>query len=310
MIVNQQALRGIYTSFKVIFQKAFEQNETLWQRIATLVPSETGEENYKWLGKIPHMREWIGDRQIQNLSASDYTIKNKDFELTVSVPRSDIEDDRIGLYKPIVESIGQPPDELVFKLLPGGFVNKCYDGKAFFASDHIVGDGKKAKSYSNKGTARLSRAAYRAARKAIMSLVDENGDSLNLVPDLLIVAPANEDVAKEILLADEINGTTNTDKGTAELMVATQLAGKNENSWYLLCTKRPIKPFIFQERKKVQFHQLTGETDENVFMRAEYVYGADSRDNAGYGLWQMAYGSDGSDPETPPASGGGEPPTA
>ena len=143
-----------------------------------------------------------------------------------------------------------------------------------------------------------------------MSLVDENGDSLNLVPDLLIVAPANEDVAKEILLADEINGTTNTDKGTAELMVATQLAGKNENSWYLLCTKRPIKPFIFQERKKVQFHQLTGETDENVFMRAEYVYGADSRDNAGYGLWQMAYGSDGSDPETPPASGGGEPPTA
>lgn len=94
MIVNQQALRGIYTSFKVIFQKAFEQNETLWQRIATLVPSETGEENYKWLGKIPHMREWIGDRQIQNLSASDYTIKNKDFELTVSVPRSDIEDDR------------------------------------------------------------------------------------------------------------------------------------------------------------------------------------------------------------------------
>ena len=146
MIVNQQALRGIYTSFKVIFQKAFEQNETLWQRIATLVPSETGEENYKWLGKIPHMREWIGDRQIQNLSASDYTIKNKDFELTVSVPRSDIEDDRIGLYKPIVESIGQSakqhPDELVFKLLPGGFVNKCYDGKAFFASDHVVGDGK------------------------------------------------------------------------------------------------------------------------------------------------------------------------
>lgn len=314
MIVNQQALRGIYTSFKVIFQKAFEQNETLWQRIATLVPSETGEENYKWLGKIPHMREWIGDRQIQNLSASDYTIKNKDFELTVSVPRSDIEDDRIGLYKPIVESIGQSakqhPDELVFKLLPGGFVNKCYDGKAFFASDHVVGDGKKAKSYSNKGSARLSRAAYRAARKAIMSLVDENGDSLNLVPDLLIVAPANEDVAKEILLADEINGTTNTDKGTAELMVATQLAGKNENSWYLLCTKRPIKPFIFQERKKVQFHQLTGETDEPVFMRAEYIYGADSRDNAGYGLWQMAYGSDGSDPITPPASGDADTPTA
>ncbi len=66
----------------------------LWQKVATLVPSEAGEESYKWLGKIPRMREWIGDRQIQNLTASDYTIKNKDFEVTVGVDRNDIEDDK------------------------------------------------------------------------------------------------------------------------------------------------------------------------------------------------------------------------
>ena len=44
------------------------------------------------------MREWIGDREIQNLSASDYTIKNKDYELTVGVDRNDIEDDTLGIY--------------------------------------------------------------------------------------------------------------------------------------------------------------------------------------------------------------------
>lgn len=78
MIVNQQALRGItHENFKVIFQKAFDRMKLCGKRIATLVPSETGEENYKWLGKIPRMREWIGDRQIQNLSASDYTIKTR-----------------------------------------------------------------------------------------------------------------------------------------------------------------------------------------------------------------------------------------
>ncbi|WP_261949086.1 Mu-like prophage major head subunit gpT family protein [Paenibacillus melissococcoides] len=45
--------------------------------VATKVPSTTGEENYKWLGKMPRMREWVGDREIQNLQASDYTIKTK-----------------------------------------------------------------------------------------------------------------------------------------------------------------------------------------------------------------------------------------
>jgi len=33
------------------------------------------------------------------------------------------------------------------------------------------------------------------------------------------------------------------------------------------------------------------ETDENVFMRKEYIYGVDARLNAGYGLWQLAYAS-------------------
>ena len=33
--------------------------------------------------------------------------------------------------------------------------------------------------------------------------------------------------------------------------------------------------------------------DDNVFFEKKYIYGVDSRDNAGYGLWQLAYGSTG-----------------
>ena len=50
------------------------------------VPSETRDETYACLGAVPSMREWIGEREAKNLSAYGYTIKNKDFELTVSVP--------------------------------------------------------------------------------------------------------------------------------------------------------------------------------------------------------------------------------
>ncbi len=292
MIVNQQALRGIFTGFKTLFTKAFDQTKTLWDRVATKVPSETGEESYKWLGKIPRMREWIGDREIQNLSASDYTIKNKDFELTVGVDRNDIEDDRIGLYTPTVQDIGQStatfPDDIVFALLKGGFVNKCYDGQPFFSDAHKVGK----KTVSNKDNKKLSLETYAAARSAVMSLTDENGDSLKLVPDLLVVAPGNETVGRKILLADIIDNTTNVYKDTAELLVVPELAGA-DSAWYLLCTTRPLKPLIYQERKAPRFVALDQETDNNVFMRKQYLYGVDGRSNAGYGFWQMAFGSTG-----------------
>lgn len=292
MIVNQQALRGIFTGFKTIFSKVFEATKPMYEKIATKVPSTAGEESYKWLGNIPKMREWIGDRQIKNLTASDYTIKNKDFEATVSVSKNDIEDDRIGLYSPSVQmlaqSAAQHPDDLVFSLLHGGFSNKCYDGKEFFSDAHKVGK----KTVSNKGTAKLSTASYEAARAAIMSLTDDEGRPLKIIPDTLVVPPALEKTAREILIADQINGTTNINKGTAEPLMLPDLAG-NDTEWYLLCTSMPVKPFIYQERKAPQFISLTMDNDENVFMRKEYVFGADSRGNAGYGFWQMAYGSTG-----------------
>ena len=63
------------------------------------------------------------------------------------------------------------------------------------------------------------------------------------------------------------------------------------SAWFLMDLSRPLKPLIFQQRKKPNFAALNQETDVNVFMRKEYIYGIDCRDNAGFGFWQMAYGS-------------------
>ncbi|CAH8249002.1 Mu-like prophage major head subunit gpT family protein [Paenibacillus melissococcoides] len=258
-----------------------------------------GEENYKWLGKMPRMREWVGDREIQNLQASDYTIKNKDYELTVGVDRNDIEDDTIGLYNPIVQDMGQSaaahPDELVFGLLLKGFKEKCYDKQPFFSDKHKIGE----KVFSNKGTKKLSVRSYAAARSAMMSLVDDGGKSLKLVPNLLVVSPANEEMGRKILYADQIDGTTNTFKSTAELLVVPDLA-ESPDAWFLLCTTKPLKPLIYQERKAARFVAMDRDTDENVFMRKQFLYGVDGRSNAGYGFWQMAYGSTGEEDEVNP----------
>lgn len=294
MLVNRAALSGITTGFNTIFNKAFGSTKPLWSRVATEVKSTGSEEGYKWLGMIPRLKEWIGEKEIQNLEAADYTIKNKDFELTIGVDRNDIEDDKLGLYTPVITDMGQQgsmfPDTLVFAVLKQGFTKPCYDGKNFFAADHKMGK----QVLSNLGTKKLTQAAYQAARTKMMSLVDGNKNPLGIIPDLLVVPPALESAAKLILEADQINGTTNTTKGTAELLVCPELAGADD-AWYLLSTTRAVKPLIFQNRKPAKFVSLTNDTDENVFMQKQYLYSVEARGNSGFALWQLAFGSTGTE---------------
>lgn len=61
--------------------------------------------------------------------------------------------------------------------------------------------------------------------------------------------------------------------------------------WFLLCTRRPLKPLIYQEREKFGFVALDRPEDPNVFMKDELLYGTDGRASVGFGFWQMAVGS-------------------
>lgn len=224
MFINAGNLKTIFIAFKAAFQGGLTQAQSQYLKIATVVPSSTGSEEYGWLGNFPGMREWVGDRVINGVKAHGYTIKNKPFELTVSVPRAAIEDDQYGIFAPMMQEMGRStaahPDELVFGLLKAGTSQPCYDGQYFFDTDHPV----------------------------------TNADGT-------------------------VGSVSNVD------------SGGSGPYWYLLDTSRALKPVIYQDRKAANFVSKTAETDDNVFDRAEYVYGVDARRNVGYGFWQMAYAS-------------------
>jgi phage major head subunit gpT-like protein len=68
-------------------------------------------------------------------------------------------------------------------------------------------------------------------------------------------------------------------------------AGSAEK-WILADLSRPLKPFIFQKRSDYEFNRLDDpNATESVFMRDQYAYGIRTRVAAGFGFWQMAYGS-------------------
>ena len=218
MVINQAALQAIYVNLKTTFDARMEITETYWEKVASKVPSTGKSNDYKWLGAFPMLREWIGERQIQNISAYEYLIRNKSFEATIGVDRDDIEDDNLGVYVPVVEQLADSskkhPDKLIFDLMVNGFSNTCYDGEIFFSAAHPVGGT----TYSN-------------------------------------------------------------------------VQAGSGNPWFLMDTKKPLKPFLYQHRRDPEFVSFTDLKDPNVFWKKEYIYGVDYRGNVGYAFWQQAFAS-------------------
>lgn len=299
LLVNKQTLGNVFISLKTSFNNAFGATPTVWQKIAMRVTSTTSQNDYAWLSKFPRMREWIGDKNVKALEAFKYTIPNKDWEATIEVDRNDIEDDQLGIYGPQAqmagESAAQLPDEIVMALVNDAFTNLGFDGQYFFDTDHLVAGA----SVSNKLTVALSAASqaaaiasYGAARTAMRKFKDDEGRPLNINPNVLLVPPALEDIALALINNDRLDdGKANLYKGTAQVVVDARLA--SDTAWYLLDTTKPVKPFIYQERKAPLFVEQTSQENDDVFMRKKFKFGAEARASGGYGFWQLAVGSTG-----------------
>lgn len=302
----QLVLRALFSNLSKAYDGAFDTAQPDWDAVATLVPSNSKTNDYAWMQKFPRMREWLGEKTLNKLSGHTYSLTNKDFEATVEVDRNDIEDDNLGIYAPMAQSAGESaklwPDDLVFGCLTRGFVEKCYDGLSFYHAAHVLIDSKgKKRLDSNLLTKKLSiasladaQASFGAARTLLRGRKDEEGRPLKLMPTLLVVPPALEDVANTLMTVDRLeDGKPNLYKGAAKVLVCAWL--ETETEWHVLDTSRVIKPIVFQQRKKPTFVQQTDQSSDAVFMQKKFRFGAESRGAAGYGLWQMAVGSTGTD---------------
>ncbi len=76
-----------------------------------------------------------------------------------------------------------------------------------------------------------------------------------------------------------------------EVSVSNMQAGAGA-PWFVLDTRRPLKPLIKQTRRDYRISAKTDAgTSDHVFMHDEYLYGVDARLNVGFGFWQLAFAS-------------------
>ena len=219
MIINAANLANLFRAYSAAFKRGFDGATVDWEKVASLVRSTSSAVDYGWLNDWPKLREWIGDRVVKNLKAHHYSITNKEYEATIGIPVSTIEDEQWSVYGTVSEGQGQAakehPNELVFALLAAAASTLCFDGQYFLDIDHPVGIGT-VSNYDNTSVGGL---------------------------------------------------------------------------WVLMDTRGPLKPLIYQERKKAKLQFMNQPNDEGVFMNNEMRLGVHARANVGFGFWQKAYGS-------------------
>ncbi|MFN9293503.1 MAG: Mu-like prophage major head subunit gpT family protein, partial [Planctomyces sp.] len=92
---------------------------------------------------MPGMREWLGERQFSELRAANFVLENKHWESSLLIKKTDLADDNLGQYGPVLEQLGieaaHHPDELWFSVLEQGESTACFDGQFFFDTDHVWG---------------------------------------------------------------------------------------------------------------------------------------------------------------------------
>ena len=291
-ILTTALIQALQTTVDQRYRQGWSDAAPWHQQVATVVPSSVRTNTYGWMQRLPSMRQWIGPRTLQNLSNHQYTLTNVPWELTVAVDRDDWEDDMLGVYNPLFEEMGRAarklPDTQMIAVLQAGLTTGLgFDGVTFFNDAHpALGAG--AAIDNNFAGAALSAVNYAAVRAAMMSYQGEDGLPLGVLPNLLIVPPQLEGIARLILNAEIVASAaatateTNIWRNSASLLVIPELAAA-PTVWYMADVSRPIKPLIWQNRRSPTLVSRANPEDSNVFNTRQLEWGVDGRGQGGYG---------------------------
>ena len=153
MPVNRRTLQTAQTTLTEAFLKGMlGTSAPAMELLAMRIDMQTKTVEAPIASMVGPLREWVGPRMIQELERNAYSITAKDFEGTVGVPRTAIDDDLTGSYRAAFETLGMQvsawPDQQLAAKLEAGETDLCLDGVSFVNAAHPVERGSST-TYSN-----------------------------------------------------------------------------------------------------------------------------------------------------------------
>ncbi len=297
MQIDSSTLDSLRTRFEGKFTGAYTGTEVWHDKIATTIPSDTKSNTYGWAALQSALREWVGSRVAMNLGEHSYVLANKKYEGTIELDREDIEDDNLGIFAAVTvpglaRAAAKHPDRLLKTLIQANPL--AFDGKALFANDHPCYDAG-ANVYDNLDLATaLDGAGVATAYAAMSSYIGEDGNPLEVTPNLLIVPPQLKRQALVVMQSTTyaLPGTIatvgsatvdNPLRGWMDVLVLPELANA-PTVWYMADTTKPVKPFVYQLRDNAELVARINPEDPKVFDQDKFTWGVRMRANVGVSL--------------------------
>jgi len=299
MIVNQSTLSSLFTGFRKVFRDTMQSAPSRFDEIGTTVDVTGSSTDLPLVGLAGAVREWVGDRQKQNLAAYKKNVTHKKFEQTVGVARTDIEDDNVGLYKPAIMDLAQKAKDYdwdlgMTRLMTDGFSVAGLDGVSLFNAAHTWAGSGYTTAQDNLTNEALDADAVATGVQAMMGFRGPDGGYLNVYPTHFVCATNLWATARTLFLNERDDaGASNELYGLfpkENIIVDPRLTS---GYWAMLDCSKPIKPVLKLKRTDVEFVAMTKVDDANVFERDEYEYGTRFRMEIVALHWWLTYGSTG-----------------
>ncbi|MEM0952265.1 MAG: Mu-like prophage major head subunit gpT family protein [Cyanobacteria bacterium P01_H01_bin.74] len=135
------------------FLRIFDEisNKSFLNELAMYIDSNSEAEDLGWLGSLPVLTPWDGERTFSQMNEYTWRIYNEQFQAGLQIKKLTIDRDKLNAFLPKVAMFGeraaQNPMKLAGQLLLNSETQACYDGVSFFSPQHPIAPG--ATTYNN-----------------------------------------------------------------------------------------------------------------------------------------------------------------
>lgn len=229
------------------FDLGFNRRPSLLSTLFNVQTSSRAYEEVSGIGAIG-IDSWLTYASSNKVSEADFdqgykkTYTHVEYPLDLMIERKTIDDNQFPMLFKAIERMGdsaalrrETDAASVFNnATSASFVGS--DAVALLSDSHPQSPQKTGVTQDNKFALSLTKANLRTVREAMMAFTDDNGNKMAVTPDVLLVPPALEDDAIEIVnsLQDptSANNTINAMAGRFRVQAWHYLT--DANRWFLI----------------------------------------------------------------------------
>lgn len=285
--------------FQRIFWEKYNEEPDMIPEIYGVV-GHNGRNDMRWseVGTLPDFTQFTGSVGYASVSEGyDTVLTFIEFAQGFQVERKLMDDDQYNIFDRQPSAMGRSAfrtrQKHAARILNNGFnVDKFFydnsEGEPLFSNSHTTRSGASTTNgFDNLGTSALSAAAVATARIAMRDFRGDQGERISIIPDTIIHAPSNYEVAYEIIASsgkvDSDENNRNVHEGQYRSVEWQYL--DDDNDWFLTDQSQQREMLIWSDRIPLEFAMIEDFDTLTGKWRGYMRYGNAHVD------WRFGYGS-------------------